>query len=175
MVKCQIVPLSATANGPFAFSSFSSLLFFYLLSPLIPLLFCFIPPPTLFLLSGSINFLHLSRLIILVIPLLCCSSHPSYLCAPSLPLLSLRLYPQLISFSCLICCPFQFNIFQPCLLPNVHSHTHELFLLFRMCFSVSQALAVRYRLLQSVSFPCSMSGSRLGDTLTFSTLSQVLP
>ncbi|XP_070684648.1 uncharacterized protein cp110 [Pempheris klunzingeri] len=35
-----------------------------------------------------------------------------------------------------------------------------------------QALAVRYRLLQSVSFPCSMSGSRLGDTLTFSTLSQ---
>ncbi|CAI5679436.1 unnamed protein product [Oreochromis niloticus] len=35
-----------------------------------------------------------------------------------------------------------------------------------------QALAVRYRLLQSVSFPCSVSGSRLGDTLTFSTLSQ---
>ncbi|XP_035515811.1 uncharacterized protein si:ch73-100l22.3 [Morone saxatilis] len=35
-----------------------------------------------------------------------------------------------------------------------------------------QALAVRYRLLQSVSFPCSMSSSRLGDTLTFSTLSQ---
>ncbi|KAF1394850.1 hypothetical protein PFLUV_G00005420 [Perca fluviatilis] len=35
-----------------------------------------------------------------------------------------------------------------------------------------QALAVRYRLLQSVSFPCSMSSSRLGDTLTISTLSQ---
>lgn len=35
-----------------------------------------------------------------------------------------------------------------------------------------QALAVRYHLLQSMSFPCSMSGSRLGDTLTFSTLSQ---
>ncbi|XP_070782594.1 centriolar coiled-coil protein of 110 kDa [Enoplosus armatus] len=35
-----------------------------------------------------------------------------------------------------------------------------------------QALAVRYRVLQSVSFPCSMSSSRLGDTLTFSTLSQ---
>ncbi|KAI3352877.1 hypothetical protein L3Q82_019454 [Scortum barcoo] len=35
-----------------------------------------------------------------------------------------------------------------------------------------QTLAVRYRLLQSVSFPCSMSGSRLGDTLTFSTISQ---
>ncbi|TMS23384.1 Centriolar coiled-coil protein of 110 kDa [Larimichthys crocea] len=35
-----------------------------------------------------------------------------------------------------------------------------------------QALAVRYHLLQSVSFPCSMSSSRLGDTLTFSTLSQ---
>ncbi|XP_022063589.2 uncharacterized protein si:ch73-100l22.3 isoform X1 [Acanthochromis polyacanthus] len=30
-----------------------------------------------------------------------------------------------------------------------------------------QALAVRYRLLQSVSFPCSMSSSRLGDTSTF--------
>ncbi|XP_074485044.1 uncharacterized protein cp110 isoform X2 [Sebastes fasciatus] len=35
-----------------------------------------------------------------------------------------------------------------------------------------QALAVRYRLLQSVSFPCSMSSSRLGDALTFPTLSQ---
>ncbi|XP_036928931.1 uncharacterized protein si:ch73-100l22.3 [Acanthopagrus latus] len=35
-----------------------------------------------------------------------------------------------------------------------------------------QALAVRYRLLQSMSFPCSMSGSRLGDTMTFPTLSQ---
>lgn len=35
-----------------------------------------------------------------------------------------------------------------------------------------QALAVRYRLLQSVSFPCSSSASRPGDTLTFSTLSQ---
>ncbi|KAM7418739.1 hypothetical protein PAMA_016047 [Pampus argenteus] len=35
-----------------------------------------------------------------------------------------------------------------------------------------QALAVRYRLLQSVSLPCSMSSSRLGDTMTFSTLSQ---
>ncbi|XP_028459618.1 uncharacterized protein cp110 isoform X3 [Perca flavescens] len=35
-----------------------------------------------------------------------------------------------------------------------------------------QALAVRYRLLQSVSFPCSMSSSRLGDKLTISTLSQ---
>ncbi|XP_073328495.1 uncharacterized protein cp110 [Pagrus major] len=35
-----------------------------------------------------------------------------------------------------------------------------------------QALAERYHLLQSVSFPCSMSGSRLGDTMTFSTLSQ---
>uniref|UniRef100_A0A3P8T5B9 Centriolar coiled-coil protein 110 n=1 Tax=Amphiprion percula TaxID=161767 RepID=A0A3P8T5B9_AMPPE len=30
-----------------------------------------------------------------------------------------------------------------------------------------QALAVRYRLLQSVSFPCSMSSSRLGDMSTF--------
>ncbi|XP_059183509.1 uncharacterized protein si:ch73-100l22.3 [Centropristis striata] len=37
-----------------------------------------------------------------------------------------------------------------------------------------QALAERYRLLQSVSFPCSMSSSRLGDTLTFPTLSQPL-
>uniref|UniRef100_UPI0037E82E46 centriolar coiled-coil protein of 110 kDa n=1 Tax=Semicossyphus pulcher TaxID=241346 RepID=UPI0037E82E46 len=35
-----------------------------------------------------------------------------------------------------------------------------------------QTLAVRFRLLQSVSFPCSMSGSRLGDTLTFTSLSQ---
>ncbi|XP_062244485.1 uncharacterized protein cp110 [Platichthys flesus] len=35
-----------------------------------------------------------------------------------------------------------------------------------------QALAARYHLLQSVSLPCSMSASRLGDTLTFSTLSQ---
>lgn len=35
-----------------------------------------------------------------------------------------------------------------------------------------QTLAVRYRLLQSVSLPCSMSGSRLGDTMTFSTFSQ---
>lgn len=33
-----------------------------------------------------------------------------------------------------------------------------------------QALAARYHLLQRVSFPCSMSGSRLGDTMTFSTL-----
>ncbi|XP_041789315.1 uncharacterized protein si:ch73-100l22.3 isoform X2 [Chelmon rostratus] len=38
-----------------------------------------------------------------------------------------------------------------------------------------QALAVRYRLLQSVSFPCSMSSSHLGDTLTFSTPSQHSP
>ncbi|XP_058496903.1 uncharacterized protein si:ch73-100l22.3 isoform X1 [Solea solea] len=35
-----------------------------------------------------------------------------------------------------------------------------------------QALAARYHLLQSVSLPCSMSTSRLGDTLTFSSLSQ---
>ncbi|XP_038570057.1 uncharacterized protein si:ch73-100l22.3 [Micropterus salmoides] len=35
-----------------------------------------------------------------------------------------------------------------------------------------QALAVRYRVLQSVSFPCSMSSSRLGDKLTFPTLAQ---
>ncbi|CAK6973434.1 uncharacterized protein si:ch73-100l22.3 [Scomber scombrus] len=35
-----------------------------------------------------------------------------------------------------------------------------------------QALAARYHLLQSVSLPCSMSSSRLGDTVTFSTLSQ---
>lgn len=35
-----------------------------------------------------------------------------------------------------------------------------------------QAMAVHYRHLQSVSFPCSISSSRLGDTLTFSTLSQ---
>ncbi|XP_044047307.1 uncharacterized protein si:ch73-100l22.3 [Siniperca chuatsi] len=35
-----------------------------------------------------------------------------------------------------------------------------------------QVLAVRYRVLQSVSFPCTMSSSHLGDTLTFSTLSQ---
>ncbi|XP_035037836.1 uncharacterized protein si:ch73-100l22.3 isoform X2 [Hippoglossus stenolepis] len=35
-----------------------------------------------------------------------------------------------------------------------------------------QALAARYHLLQSVSLPCSVSASRLGDTLTFSTLSQ---
>ncbi|XP_071359503.1 uncharacterized protein cp110 [Trachinotus anak] len=35
-----------------------------------------------------------------------------------------------------------------------------------------QALAERYHLLQSMSFPCSMSTSRLRDTLTFSTLSQ---
>uniref|UniRef100_A0A1A7XX06 Centriolar coiled coil protein 110kDa n=1 Tax=Iconisemion striatum TaxID=60296 RepID=A0A1A7XX06_9TELE len=36
-----------------------------------------------------------------------------------------------------------------------------------------QALAARYRLLQNVS-PCSVSGSRPGDALTFSTLSQPL-
>uniref|UniRef100_A0AAV2LR90 Centriolar coiled-coil protein of 110 kDa-like n=1 Tax=Knipowitschia caucasica TaxID=637954 RepID=A0AAV2LR90_KNICA len=36
-----------------------------------------------------------------------------------------------------------------------------------------QALAVRYSLLQSVSLPCSVSTSRLGDTLTFPTLSQL--
>ncbi|KAM7009673.1 uncharacterized protein cp110 [Tautogolabrus adspersus] len=35
-----------------------------------------------------------------------------------------------------------------------------------------QALAERFRLLQSVSFPCSMSSSRLGDTLTFTSISQ---
>uniref|UniRef100_A0A672Y9L1 Centriolar coiled-coil protein 110 n=2 Tax=Sphaeramia orbicularis TaxID=375764 RepID=A0A672Y9L1_9TELE len=35
-----------------------------------------------------------------------------------------------------------------------------------------QALAVRCRLLQSVSFPCSMSTSHLGNTLTFPTISQ---
>uniref|UniRef100_A0A4W6CHU5 Centriolar coiled-coil protein 110 n=1 Tax=Lates calcarifer TaxID=8187 RepID=A0A4W6CHU5_LATCA len=35
-----------------------------------------------------------------------------------------------------------------------------------------QALAVRYHLLQSVSFPCSMSTLHLGDMPTFSTLSQ---
>ncbi|KAK2815795.1 hypothetical protein Q5P01_026262 [Channa striata] len=35
-----------------------------------------------------------------------------------------------------------------------------------------QALAMRYHLLQSVSFPCSMSASRPQDTLTFSTPSQ---
>lgn len=39
---------------------------------------------------------------------------------PSLPF-CLPLYPQLISSSCLICCPFQFNIFHPCPLPNVHT------------------------------------------------------
>ncbi|XP_061578412.1 uncharacterized protein cp110 isoform X2 [Cololabis saira] len=37
-----------------------------------------------------------------------------------------------------------------------------------------QALAVRYRFLQNMSFPCSMSSSCPGDTVTFSTLSQPL-
>ncbi|XP_072240418.1 uncharacterized protein cp110 [Leuresthes tenuis] len=37
-----------------------------------------------------------------------------------------------------------------------------------------QALAARYSLLQNMSFPCSMSNSRLGETLTFSALSQPL-
>ncbi|XP_041838774.1 uncharacterized protein si:ch73-100l22.3 isoform X2 [Melanotaenia boesemani] len=37
-----------------------------------------------------------------------------------------------------------------------------------------QALAVRYSLLHNLSFPCSMSGSHLGETSTFSTLSQPL-
>ncbi|XP_033828018.2 uncharacterized protein si:ch73-100l22.3 [Periophthalmus magnuspinnatus] len=35
-----------------------------------------------------------------------------------------------------------------------------------------QTLAARYHLLQSMSLPCSMSTSRLGDTVTFPTLSQ---
>ncbi|KAM6939543.1 uncharacterized protein cp110 [Xenentodon cancila] len=35
-----------------------------------------------------------------------------------------------------------------------------------------QALAVCYRFLKNMSFPCSMSSSCLGDTVTFSTLSQ---
>ncbi|XP_062420503.1 uncharacterized protein cp110 [Pungitius pungitius] len=35
-----------------------------------------------------------------------------------------------------------------------------------------QALAVRYRLLQSVSSPCSMSSSHVGDTLTSSTVTR---
>ncbi|XP_061625869.1 uncharacterized protein cp110 isoform X2 [Phyllopteryx taeniolatus] len=35
-----------------------------------------------------------------------------------------------------------------------------------------QALTVRYCLLQSSSFPCSLSGSHLGDTVTFSKLPQ---
>lgn len=53
MVKCQIVLPSATTNGPPPFS-----------------LLCLIPPPMPFLLSGFINFLHLSCLIIHVVPLL---------------------------------------------------------------------------------------------------------
>lgn len=71
--------------------------------------------------SGRINFSPSS---------LCSlsSSHPSCLSSPSPPLLSLPLYPQLISSSCLICCPFQFNFFQPWLLPNAHmracTHVH---------------------------------------------------
>ncbi|XP_071381256.1 uncharacterized protein cp110 [Centroberyx affinis] len=38
-----------------------------------------------------------------------------------------------------------------------------------------QALAERYHLLQSVSFPCPMSSSRLGDTLTSPTVSEFSP
>ncbi|KAM9856940.1 uncharacterized protein cp110 [Aulostomus maculatus] len=37
---------------------------------------------------------------------------------------------------------------------------------------LQQQLALRYHLLQNLSFPCSVSSSRLGDTLTFSTLAQ---
>lgn len=70
-----------------------------------------------------------------------------------------------------------------------HTHTHILFssysfshscvlfsclsLSVSLCLSRSQALTVCCR--QSMSFPCLMSSSRLGDMLTFYSLSQVLP
>lgn len=94
--KCPIVPPSATTNGPLSPSPlfpspFSSLSVLSVPTSLTVLIFLCRPSPPL-------------------VPV----SHPP-------PFLSLPLYPQLISSSCLICCPFQFNFFQPWLLPNATS------------------------------------------------------
>lgn len=90
-------------------------------------LFCLIPPPTSFLLSGYIHFL--SCLIIPVIPLLPLSSHPSCLCAPSLstsvsfslPSINFFLLPHLLSF------PIQYFPTLPapkCTHACLHTHMH---------------------------------------------------
>lgn len=124
----------------------SLLFFFYLPSSLS--LFCLIPPPPSPLHSGYIIFsippvsLSLSSLSCSCAPTLISSLLP--LC-PFSPLLPLSLYPQLISSSCLICYPFQFNIFQPCGPPNVCTHVCTytyirisfLFLAFNLCVSFS--------------------------------------
>lgn len=167
MVKCLIVPLSATTNGPFSS--------FFPPSPLTRL--CFV------------SYLHqrvcLTVIIFLrhpfsssctsacLIPLASVNhlSPPVYSSPPSI---NFFLLPHLLSF------PIQFIPTLPAFLCEpTHTFTFPLVPFFYpnvsfSCLSVSQALAVRYSLLQSVSFPRSMSSSRLGDMLTFSTLSQVL-
>lgn len=104
MVKCPIVPPSATTNGPFSFSFFTPLSSH-------PSLFCLKPPP---MSLAVFIFLHHPS----PPPPLLSSLLPLF---PISPLLSLPLYPQLISFSCLICCPFQFNFF-PTLPPPKCAH-----------------------------------------------------
>lgn len=169
MVKCPIVPLSATTNGPSPlFSPPSSH----------PSLFCLIPPPTcltviIFLHRPSRHPFSSSCTSACLIPLSSVNhlSPPVYSSPPSI---NFFLLPHLLSF------PIQFFPTLPAFLcVPTHTFTFPRVPFFSpnvsfSCLSVSQALAVRYSLLQSVSFPHSMSSSRLGDMLTFSTLSQVL-
>lgn len=98
VVKCAIILPSATTNGPFSFSSACPLLSFL-----------FVLSCASSNVSDCINFSPSSLLSNLssstTAPTL---HHPFLLCSPS-PLLSLLLYPQLISSSYLICCSLWFN------------------------------------------------------------------
>lgn len=126
--KCPIVPPSATTNGPLSPSPlfpspFSSLSVLSVPTSLTVLIFLCRPSPPL--------------------------SPPPPTHPPS-PFLSLPLYPQLISSSCLICCPFQFNFFPTLAAPKcndarvpaharVSSHlSHSIFMsLSAVCLSLS--------------------------------------
>lgn len=159
VVKCPIVPPSATTNGPF--SSF--------FSPLLSSLF--VLSHTSSNVSGRINFSPSSLSSSSALVPLTSVPHLSPPVSSSLPSINFFLLPHLLSF------PIQFFPTLPppkCTHACLHTYTFPSFSRLSLSLCVSQALAVRYRLLQSVSFPCSMSSSRLGNTLTFSTLSQVL-
>lgn len=147
--KCQIVPLSATTNDSFLF-------------------FFFFPPSLCFI---SHHHQHCSYCLLVLIsqispvspsaPSLVSSLFP--LC-PVTPLLSYS-----ASFAVLSNSIFSTRIFSQTYTPVP---THTLIFAFSVC--PSQVLAARYSLLQDAS-PCSTSASRFGDTLTFSSLSQVWP
>lgn len=150
MVKCAIIPPSATTNGPFSFSSACPLCSF--------LLFCFLPPQmslTVFIFlhhASSQIFPPPSLLYLYIIP---------FFSVPHLPF-CLFLYPQLNFSFYLICCSFRFNFLTLSALKRTCSCAFPKF----PCFFPLSTIDSAYP-----SHPEHVFCSHLGDTLTFPALS----